>query len=125
MQLLLFVGLGGFCGAVLRHLTGRAAVRWSGLEAHHATLLVNCLGCLVIGALLTLVTEAERLSPAARHFWIVGLLGSFTTYSTFGWEAFSLLRGEELLRGLLHIGLHLGLGLGMVAVGVVLGRASL
>ena len=83
------VGLGGFIGAVARYgistlLQGRGA-GWP-----LATLLVNVVGCLAIGALLGLARDNPDLSPQVRSFLVVGLLGSFTTFSTLGHETMQL-----------------------------------
>ena len=82
------------------------------------------LGCLLIGALLTLTLQRESLSEQGRLFLVVGLLGSFTTFSTFGYETIDLLRAAEYRHALVSIATNFGLGLAAVAAGVWLARGS-
>ena len=110
------VGLGGFIGAVARYgistlLQGRGA-GWP-----LATLLVNVVGCLAIGALLGLARDNPDLSPQVRSFLVVGLLGSFTTFSTLGHETMQLVEEGNHGRALVLILLHLTLGLAAVWIG--------
>jgi len=101
MNKLVWVGLGGFAGAVMRYLVSG----WVQRAAHSATfpwgtLFVNAAGCFVIGTLSYLADARGMLNPDARLFLIVGVLGGFTTFSTFGNETMNLLRdGQHLLAG--------------------------
>jgi CrcB protein len=88
----------------------------------HGTLLVNTLGCLVLGYLGAIAEGRQLLSADARLFLMIGLLGSFTTYSTFAHETLGLARDRESLRALANVAAHLLLGLGAVWVGHLLGR---
>lgn len=115
---LLFIGLGGFVGAVARFgLTG-AMHQMLGRAFPVGTLAVNVLGCLVFGSLMGLIETRDMWGPSTRQFLLVGILGSFTTFSTFGFETFVLLdEGRVGIAGL-NVGLNLVLGL----VGIFLGR---
>ncbi|MDD4102356.1 MAG: fluoride efflux transporter CrcB [Kiritimatiellae bacterium] len=92
------VGLGGAIGSVLRYML-------SGCVLHHAvgfrfplgTFVVNMLGCLVIGLLSGLVVRYGLFSAPARLFLFTGIAGGFTTFSAFGLETFTLMRGGEIL----------------------------
>ena len=120
---LLAVGAGGFAGAVLRYCIGLAAHRIPG-GAHfpYGTLLVNVLGCFAIGILGGMVEAREAFGPDGRLFLFVGLLGGFTTFSSFGYETAQLFRSEGSVLALLNIGLHLVLGLVAVWVGLLVTR---
>jgi len=98
---LVWVGLGGCIGAVLRYVLGGWAQALSGSASFpFGTLAVNVLGCFVIGALSYLADARGMLGPDARLFLIVGVLGGFTTFSSFGNETMNLLRdGQVLLAG--------------------------
>jgi CrcB protein len=117
------VGLGGFFGALARYgLSGFVHARYAGVFPL-GTLLVNVLGCLVIGAVISLVELRQLFSPAVRLFLTIGLLGSFTTFSTIGYETFELLKERDLLLAVWNAAANLGLGLGAVAMGWIAVRA--
>ena len=115
MTKLLVIGVGGFLGAVTRHLVSSWALRFGTFP--YGTLLVNVLGCFVLGALWALAREREWLSPNAHALWTIGFLGSLTTFSTFGNETVELLLGDKLHLALANVAANLGLGLLAVALG--------
>jgi len=95
------------------HRFGRA-VPW-------ATFVVNVIGCLVIGALAgRIATERLHLSPAMRTFLFVGVLGGFTTFSSFGLDTFTLGHGGEHAAAFWNVAGQIGLGLGAVWLGFYL-----
>ncbi len=118
MRNIFFVGLGGFTGSVLRYLVSGWIQRLSDTPFFpYGTLGVNVIGCLVIGLLGGLAENTELFTPPVRMFLLVGMLGGFTTYSTFGYETMALLRDRQMLAAAAYVGLHLGLGFGAVALG--------
>ena len=96
MRELLLVGGGGFIGSIARFLLSTAVARVPADSAMRSfpigTLVVNVLGCLVIGALAGMGTKGAGWSDDSRRFLFTGLLGGFTTFSAFGLETFSLAR---------------------------------
>jgi CrcB protein len=124
MQKLLIVGLGGFLGTIARYGLGHFVVQLKGATAFpFHTLLVNVLGCLVIGFLGGLTTTRPPLSENLRAFLFIGVLGGFTTFSSFGYETFQLFRDDRADAAFLSMGLQLFLGLGGVWAGVAVARA--
>jgi CrcB protein len=119
MQTLLCVGAGGFLGAISRYGLSQWLRAALGGSYPLGTLAVNVLGCLGIGALLGLSQESTGLSENTRLVLVVGLLGSFTTFSTFGHETLRLFGEDQLGRALLNVGLNLVLGLGAVWLGAL------
>ncbi len=115
---LLIIGLGGFTGAILRYLVSSATQASSGSELFpYGTLSVNLIGCFVIGGLSFAVESWGMFTAQTRFFLLVGFLGSFTTFSTFGHETLSLIRqGHPLLAGI-NASVHLFLGLLCVWLG--------
>jgi len=121
VQQILFIGFGGFLGAIMRY----AVTHWTrGLSTAsgfpYGTLTVNLLGCLLIGALSVVADTHNLLSPGARAFLMIGFLGAFTTFSTFGLESHDLFHSSGSIKAALNIGLHVVLGL----ICVIIGRAG-
>jgi CrcB protein len=118
MRNLLFIGIGGFCGAVLRYLISGGVQKWTqSVDFPYGTLAVNLIGCLIIGMLTRLDEMRSLISPEMRLFILIGLLGAFTTYSTFSNEAINLINDRRINMAILYLGAHLVLGLGAVMVG--------
>jgi fluoride exporter len=123
MSHLLLVGTGGFIGSVLRYWLSGVAQRWMQGDYPIGTLVVNAVGCLVIGAFWSLVEYREFFIPEWRIFMTVGVLGGFTTFSAFGYETFVLLRDGEYLSALINVAANVLIGLAAVAVGFVAAKA--
>ncbi len=123
MQKLLLIGTGGFFGSVLRYLiSGWVSTLMNQPVFPYGTLAVNTAGCLLIGFLGGLSETRQLFTPEARIFLFIGLLGGFTTFSTFGYETVTLLRSGQLFSTFLNIGLHLALGLAAVIAGIIVSR---
>lgn len=118
------VGVGGFLGSLARYgLSGLVHRHLPGATFPYGTLTVNLLGCLVIG-LLTGASESRQVfRPEARAFLLIGLLGGFTTFSTFGYETFAMLREGASVRAAFNAGAHVILGLLLVWLGHALATA--
>ena len=115
------VGSGGFIGALCRYGLSGLVQRHAALAAFpYGTLVVNLLGCFLIGSAMGLVETRQVFGPEFRLFALIGLLGGFTTYSTFGYETFALLRDADYLRAVANVALHIVFGLALVWVGYVL-----
>jgi fluoride exporter len=119
MQKLLLAGLGGFIGSAARYSIGVALVWTSAaLSFPLATLLVNVIGSFLIGLLLSGV----RLGDDARVFLIIGVLGGFTTFSSFSMDTLQLWRETGAARAGLNVLLNVLLCLLAVWIGDTLGR---
>ncbi len=116
---LLVIGAGGALGAILRFLTSEAVShsRWAqpsrvlGSSFPWGTLVVNLTGCLAIGVATGLCYRRLLLHPDLRAFLLVGLLGGYTTFSTFSLETLELLRDGDHLPALIN-------GLGSPILGI-------
>lgn len=118
MRNIIIVGLGGFVGSVLRYLVSGWIQAFSDRPFFpYGTLGVNVVGCLLIGLLGGWAENAELFSPSVRLFLLLGLLGGFTTFSTFGYETVALLRDREPAAAFAYVGLHLLGGFAAVAIG--------
>jgi fluoride exporter len=117
----LLVGCGGALGAVARYGVGGLVHRNPALTGFpYGTLTVNLLGCLLIGLGAGLADARQAIGPEARLFLFVGVLGGFTTFSSFGYETVALLRDHEFLRAGLNAGLNVFAGLLLVWLGYAL-----
>lgn len=90
MQALLAVAAGGMFGAVLRYAVNVAAMKLAGPGFPLGTMIVNIAGSFAMGALVALMAHSWSVSQEVRLFLAVGLLGSFTTFSTFSLDVYTL-----------------------------------
>ena len=117
MMKLLIIGLGGFLGAVCRYGLGSWVLRLSGGTFPYGTLVVNLLGCFLLGGLIILFEQRQLLNPGLRVFLTVGLLGAFTTFSTFSYETLELMREKSVASALANILANVTCGLLAVLAG--------
>ncbi len=112
------VGIGGFLGALARYGLSGFVHRFAATSGFpYGTLVVNLFGCLLIGILAGLMEGRQMFGPEFRLFALIGVLGGFTTFSTFGYENFMLLRNAEYLRVVANMGVHVIVGLALVWLG--------
>jgi len=115
---ILLVGCGGFIGSVFRYLVAMLTHYWIQRDdLPIATLIVNVIGCLLIGMLARLGEVRGVLTEQSRAFIIVGILGGFTTYSSFANETIQLGRNGQSMMALTNVAAQLLLGLGAVWIG--------
>ena len=106
------VGMGGFVGSVARFALHGLVQRTLPLSAFPwGTLTVNVLGCLAIGFIGGLLGFRQVSGPASRLFWLVGVLGGFTTFSSFAWETLSLAQASDVGRAFANVAAQIVLGL--------------
>jgi len=119
----LMVGLGGFAGSICRYIaTGFVQRLFSDPFFPYGTLVVNVAGCLFIGFLGGLSETRQIFSPEIRAFILIGFLGGFTTFSTFGYEIFTIARDGQFAAALTNLVLHLILGFTAVWTGFSISR---
>ena len=106
----LIVALGGGIGAAARYGVNVGAPRLFGADYPWHTLIVNVVGCFIIGAFMTMATERLIISPYWRLLITVGFVGGLTTFSSFSYETFGLLENANLIMALYNIGLNLIMG---------------
>ena len=123
MSRIVLIGVAGLTGTLVRYwLSGWADERW-GASFPAGTLTVNLLGCLAVGFLFQATEEKYLIDPVLRSAILVGFLGGFTTFSSFGIQTFSLLReGEIFLAGLNVVVSNVG-GLILVWAGYAVSRS--
>lgn len=121
IEYILTVFFGGGIGAILRYLLSFYTSSWLDPSFPLGTLIVNTLGSFIIG-FLSYLSEISIISPSFRIFLMVGVVGGFTTFSTFSLENINLLRDGEIRFFALNVFLSVALGLGAVVVGYLLGE---
>ncbi len=122
MSQLFAIALGGALGALLRFWGANGVYLLLGRDFPYGTLVINVFGSLVMGLLFVLLVERSGSAPEWRALLMVGLLGSFTTFSTFSLETLALLEGGEVAKALLNVFLSVLLCLLAVWGGVIVGR---
>ncbi|MBU1340244.1 MAG: fluoride efflux transporter CrcB [Proteobacteria bacterium] len=120
---LLLVGMGGFAGSICRYIISDVSQRlFNNPFFPYGTLTVNVIGCLLIG-LLGGVSETRQLfTPEIRALVLIGFLGGFTTFSTLGYEIFTVARDGQMASAMTNLVLHLILGFGSVWLGFSLSK---
>lgn len=122
MKQLLAIAAGGALGAVLRYGMSSGISQWLGRGFPYGTLSVNVFGSLLMGLLYVLLIDRMSLSPEWRAALLIGLLGAFTTFSTFSMETLNLIEEGEMIKAALNILLSVVLCLGATWLGVMAGR---
>lgn len=120
---LFIAGAGGFVGTILRYLLNNLIYKLLSAPLFpYGTMTINILGCFVIGLIASLAETRIDLTPEMRIFIQIGLLGGFTTFSTFGYETLTLLRDGEFLLGLTNVLVQVVVGLFAVWLGYYLAQ---
>ena len=103
MTQLLAIAAGGAGGALLRYWTSVAVHSRLGMAFPYGTLAVNILGSLLMGFLYIWLVERMAAGPALRAFLLIGVLGAFTTFSTFSMETVNLMEAGHVGRALANV----------------------
>ncbi len=122
MLRLFVIGLGGAIGTILRYLMGGLDYRFSNGVFPVSTLVVNVTGSLAIGFLWGIV-DRFAISPNIRLFIFIGVLGGYTTFSTFSLETFNLMRDGEYRIAFFNAAFSIVLSVGAVFVGYAVSKA--
>ena len=122
MKTILFIACGGAIGAVLRYGASLSVYSLLGKGFPYGTLFVNVTGSLLMGLLSIVMLERFNIGPEWRAAILVGLLGSFTTFSTFSYETLNLLEQGDVMRAMANIAFSIIVCLIAVWAGVSLGR---
>lgn len=120
----LLLAAGGAIGTVLRYILSGLTYRFTDGSFPWGTLLVNLSGSFIIGILWGLF-DIENLSPGTRNFLFVGVLGGFTTFSTYALESFNLLRDNEIGFAFMNMLASNIAGIALVFTGFFLSRYAL
>ena len=114
------VGIGGFIGTVARYLLSQFIQKYFNTAFPLGTLIINILGCLIIGLLFGMFERGSLISSELRLFLTVGFCGGFTTFSTFSNDSVNLINDGELLYLMLYMGLSIFAGISFTFLGKIL-----
>ena len=118
--ILLAVALGSAAGGVLRYLVREWSLQWLPSSFPYGTLIVNVVGCLVAGYLLS-YWQQTMVSPVVKASLMIGFLGALTTFSSFSVDTLLLIEQQKLLKAMLNIALNMSLSLIAVFLGAWIG----
>lgn len=118
-----WISLGAVAGANARFAVGKIVAAWLDTRFPFGTLLVNVSGSLLIGVLLTVLTDRLDLDPRWRLLLVVGFLGSYTTMSTYAWELLDLARNGSWFQAGAYLVATNALCLGACAAGIALAQS--
>jgi len=122
LKMLIFVAVGGALGAVMRFLSQAMFYQFAGKAFPYGTLFVNVSGSFLMGLLSILLVEKFNLSAEWHLAILIGVLGSFTTFSTFSMETLVLFEQGDLMKAMSNISLSVILCVGAVWLGAVLAK---
>jgi fluoride exporter len=125
MKLILAVALGGAIGAVARYQSIGALTRWLGVGFPYGTLFVNVLGSFAMGLFVEFLVTKLNSSPEIRAFFAVGVLGAFTTFSSFALDVSVLTERANLLAAGAYVALSVVLSIAGLFFGLWLMRSIL
>ena len=111
------IGAAGFVGAILRYAVGGLIGKIAPADFPFGTWIINLSGCFLLAVVLTLLRD-RATSDTLRLAIAVGFIGSYTTYSTFAYESYELIRQQQTFRAASYIAATVVLGLGAVWCGV-------
>lgn len=122
MRQLLAIAAGGAAGSLLRFWLSTWVHTFADRSFPYGTLAVNVLGCLLMGFLFVLFIDRLSDNPVLRAGILIGVLGGFTTFSTFSIETFNLIEQGAWVRAVANMSGSLVLCVGATWIGVILGR---
>ena len=120
LRTLVIIGIGGSIGSIFRYLTSVVVEKYFVTIFPYATLIVNILGCVLIGVTIGWLEKNQLMNSNIKWFLVTGFCGGFTTFSAFGYENIRLLQNRNIALAFAYIGTSVILGLGSVWLGLTL-----
>jgi fluoride exporter len=111
MQSIFIVGIGGFIGSIMRYLvTIWSNSLFQGTSFPFGTLIANISGCLFLGLLNGWADNHQFFTAQIRLFMFVGILGSYTTFSTFSYETIKMMQNGDLFQAMMNTAVQVIIG---------------
>jgi CrcB protein len=118
---ILYIGLGGFTGAVARYYSYPLIGKFFNLQRFpFGTFIINMIGCFFIGIIAGLLNSLLKSNEIVKAFFILGFLGSYTTFSTFAYETYKLLEDGRIIASFANIFFQALIGIIGVWLGILL-----
>jgi len=111
MRTLLLIGVGGMLGSIARYLTGQLFSKYLSLNLPMGTLVVNIIGAFLVGLIIGIGERNEWFSEPWHFFLAIGFCGSFTTFSTFAYENYELMKEGHIGTMVFYISISLIAGI--------------
>lgn len=122
MKQILFVGLGGAAGSVLRHLTNVVTIKYYAASFPLATFIVNVVGCFIAGLIFGAISQETTEAQNLKLLLITGFCGGFTTFSAFALENVRLMSSANATIAVLYTIASIAAGLLAVWIGLLITR---
>ena len=122
MLKIIYIGMGGFIGAVLRYWISGITYDKFGISFPYGTFVVNITGAFILGLFIALTENRFILHPSLKVAITIGILGAFTTFSTFCYETVALIQTGNFVKAFLNIVLSVLIGLIAILAGIKTGN---
>lgn len=116
------LGIGGVLGTFSRYSLSKIIYDFFGTGLPYGTMVVNILGCGMIGVLSVLSDSKFLIGPNGKMMLVAGFCGGFTTFSTYILESIYLMRSGEMLRAVMNLSLSVALGIAACLIGILIGE---
>jgi fluoride exporter len=120
LRMFLIVGFGSFIGGGARFLSQQYIAKQIPVPFPYGTLIVNIIGCFIIGVLYSLEHKANIISSETKLLLVTGFCGGFTTFSSFSLDCFGLLKDGQFLYVMAYVSLSVVLGFLATYLGILL-----